>query len=294
MRFGTECVSGAKEIRDLDMLVLKHANAAGGWAAMSKNFVRNGKEWVDVKGNAGTWKTQIRRVLEFLGAYRKIMIDYLITTHRSRLESEANEKHAYASFRGKQELSSLITYEALGSTNPTSDYDVTLCGPGLHYILSHLITDFEQMGTTKDDTGTMSFTFDSNFYTGPDVLVKMGEARFSDIELFYPDGQKGTHNVAIPVPRKHETLDMERKSILKKLERHEGGSIRGKYEELIKLTAQLDVLAYRGDGSSKVDEEALFSLLFRMKETSIEAYHGVSTVLVVVYGIAGEQTRGPP
>jgi hypothetical protein len=291
-RFGCDSIgTGAKEIRDLDMQVLTYARAAGGWAAMSAKFVRNGKEWVDVSGDAGTWKTQIGRILEFLGAYRKIMIDYLITTYRSNLESEAKQKRAYESFRGDRALSSLITYEALGSTNPTSDYDVTLCGPGLHCILRHLIDDFERLSTTEDasahksDTSTMSFTFDSNFYTGPDVLVKKDEARFSDLQLFYPDGQKGTHNVAIPVPKAHETLNMERKSILKKLERHEGRSIREKYDELRRLTEELDVIAYRGDGVSKVGEEALFELLFKMKETSIEAYHGVSTVLVVVYGM---------
>jgi hypothetical protein len=262
---------------------------------MSKQFVRNGKEWVDVKGNVRTWKTQIGRMLEFLGAYRKIMIDYLITTYRSNLESEADKKHAYVSFRGNQALSSLITYDALGSTNTTSDYDVTMCGPGLHCILRHLIDDFARLSRLdaaeeahKPDTSTMSFTFDSNFYTGPDMLVNKDESRFRDVQLFYPHGRHGTYNVAIPVPDKDVTLSMERDSIMKKLA-HSAHSdqttIRKKYEELIRLTEQHDTLVYRGSGDSNVDAKTLFHLLFEMKETSIEAYHGVSTVLVVVYGM---------
>jgi hypothetical protein len=292
-RFGTDgkCVCNDKSdpLRELDMHLLRYSQKSGGWAAMSTLFLKNGKEWVDVTGAPEMWKTQVGRMLEFLGAYRKIMIDYLITTHATELAKQAEENNSYGTFRDNQPLTSLVTYEALGSTNPTSDYDVTLRGPGLQYILRRVIGDFQRLhGSSTDSTAdraTMSFTFDSNFYTGPDVLVSEKESRFRGLNLFYPSRSDGTHNVAVPVPTDTQTLMLERASILKKLTHAEESRISDKYEVLIKLTEELDKLAYRGDGETPVRADELFPLLFAMKETSIEAYHGVSTVLVVVYGM---------
>lgn len=280
-------MSNTKELETLDMQLLAHARKTG-WAALAKAYHKVGKEWIHVGGGGG-WQTRHASVLEFLGAYRKIIIDYLITNYTLKLQEEADNKNAYKSFRGTRPLRELVTYAALGSTNPTSDYDVTLCGPGLHCILRHVIADFERLPIPKsdcDDCITMSFTFDSNFYTGPDMLVKRGESRFEGITLFYPDGldETKTHNVAVPVPT-GEHITTERAFILRKLTPEHSSSIRDKYREMIRLTEELDKVLYRGDGKSAVEASELFRMLYELKVTSIEAYYGVSTVLVVVYGM---------
>ena len=278
-------MTDTKELERLDMQVLAYARNTG-WAALAREYHKVGKDWVHV--GSADWRTRHESVLQFLGAYRKIIIDYLITKYTKKLQDAAAKRNAYQSFRGNRPLGELVTYAALGSTNPTSDYDVTLCGPGLHCILRHVIADFEKLLPDTDDADrkTMSFTFDSNFYTGPDMLVSRNEARFAGITLFYPGGfdAASTHNVAVPVPT-GPSLEMEREFILQKLSPEHGSGIAEKYREMIRLTEELDKMLYRGDGKHAVDATELFKCLYELKVTSIEAYYGISTVLVVVYGM---------
>jgi hypothetical protein len=124
---------------------------------------------------------------------------------------------------------------------------------------------------------------DSNFYTGPEILVKRGDERMRGVALFYPHGDTGEYNVAIPIPTSDDVLEAERASILKKLTRPNHKSIGETYKSLVEVTKELDEVLYRD--RAPVDASRLFALLFRLKETSIEAYHGVSTVIVVVSGM---------
>ena len=138
-----------------------------------------------------------------------------------------------------------------------------------------------------DDKSTMALTMDSNFYTGPEILVKRGDERMSGVVFFHPHGDTNEYNVAVPIPTSDAVLVAERTSILKKLTKlaHVSSpkSIGETYRSLIEVTKALDEALYRD--ATALDASRLFALLFSLKETSIEAYHGVSTVLVVVYGM---------
>jgi hypothetical protein len=266
---------------------------------MSTNF-KVGKGRIDVSTDAANWSMSHRTALEFLGAYRKVMIDYILTCNIDKLSKSKAAQNAYAAFLGasdgKRTLKELVRFSAEGSTNVTSDYDVTLCGPGLHCILSralrvfagvvieaHKRADHDATIDHDDDKSTMALAMDSNFYTGPEILVKRGDERMRGVALFYQHGDTGEYNVAIPIPTSDDVLEAERASILKKLTRPNHKSIGETYKSLVEVTKELDEVLYRDRAA--VDASRLFALLFRLKETSIEAYHGVSTVLVVVSGM---------
>jgi hypothetical protein len=296
---GTEH-GGADTLANLDMEVLAHARAQHGWAGLSGQFMRTGKERIHVvkgsEGGASSWVTSAATVLEFLGAYRKLMIDYLLTKYIAKLSASRGAK-AYEAFLGRTTpLAEQVKFDALGSTNPTSDYDVTVSGPGVHCILARVLADFAAVSSAgkpaDDDASTMSYMFDSNFYTGPDILVKRGERRFDGYTLFYPDGGAGSDfRVAVPVPTTAAVLDMERAYIMRKGAGGEatGKSIKQRYDDMLAVSNRIDALAYKGDGASPIEQATLFRLLFDLKVTSIEAYYGVSTVLVVVYGMQAKK-----
>jgi hypothetical protein len=259
------------DLVDVDRAVLDYAKEHG-WSAISEMYVRAAKEKIAVPSEAnGAMSTTVANMLEFLGAYRKILIDYLVTGYVSRLGHERE----YDAFLDGAEIKDTIRVSALGSTNATSDYDVTLAGPCAHKIIAYITKQF--FALTHE---TMSFVFDSNFYTVPDLVVR--DRRVYDelgIELFFYGA-----DVAVPVPRGAKVLGEERRYILKKLRGADRRPVLRKYEELARLGERLDEFAYK---YRRVFGSALefFTHLFRMKRVSVEAYYGVSTVLVVVCGM---------
>ena len=288
---GSECLDGGEDnLRNIDIQLLDKAKEAGlGWAGVSKQFLKAGKEkvWIG-RGDEGPWSTSWTTIIEFLGAYRKVMIDYLITGYIKKLSESDKAREVYSDFIGKSNFADVVRFSALGSTNPTSDYDMTLCGPGAPCIVRHLTQTFE-----KFTSETMSFAFDSNFYIGPDILTRRYQTKkYADrkIRLWFPDGEREEYNVAVPVPE-GDVVAREREYILKKLtpthvDDKEG--IVGRYMELVKYGKKLDKFAYWNADPVALTKREFFDLLFDMKLVSMEAYHGISTVLVVVYGMQGK------
>lgn len=281
----SKCLEYADDISNLDMVILAKAKQAGlGWAGVSKRYVKAAKEKVMIEAEAGNWSTNWQTTIQFLGAYRKLMIDHLVTGYIAKLDDSGKARAAYKGFMGSATFADVIRFAALGSTDATSDYDVTLCGPAVPCIVSHMTTTFK--AATHETT---TYALDSNFYIGPDILLRRGTKRYTAVRVFFPDGEGAEYNVAVPVPT-GAIVAMERAYILKKLKpRHVTGSaaIMGNYAKLVELGKDLDKLAYRE--AENVSAKRLFTLLFEMKLVSMEAYHGISTVLVVVYGMQSEK-----
>ena len=275
------------ELHNLDMQLLDKVKESGlGWTGLSANYIKAGKEKVNFGSNNNKWSTNWLTMIEFLGAYRKLMIDYLITRYIGKLQNSKAARDFYAEFMGETDFTDVIKFYALGSTNPTSDYDMTLCGPATPCIVRNIVKTFEAL--THE---TMSFAFDSNFYIGPDILTRkyhIDQYTQRDITLFYPDGVSKEYNVAVPVPD-GEIVQLERKYILQKCTpKHVEGAqhILDRYTRLFKHAKTLDRFAYRyRQNEEEIDKTAFFKLLYQMLLVSIEAYHGISTVLVVVYGM---------
>jgi hypothetical protein len=275
-----ECVSVStgSDLKDLDMRMLEFAKTEG-WTNIAKAYQKTGKEFV-IKSTHAEWNASAAMALEFLGAYRKIMIAYLFAQYVKALDGSRRAQSAYKRFLGSTKFSECIRFAALGSTNATSDYDVTLCGPGAPCILSHIVSACRDLAQE-----TTSFLFDSNFYIGPDILVKRDDKnknKFAGITLYFPESTSTTYNVAVPVPDK-DIFALERKCILEKLDQADDRTIVEKYDRLVQLGKELDKMVY--SSKKNVNKLALFTLLFDIKKTSIEAYYGVSTVLVVVHGM---------
>ena len=118
------------DLVDVDLAVLEYARKHG-WSSISEMYVRAAKEKIPVPSEANeAMSTTVANMLEFLGAYRKILIDYLITGYVRKLGLRGSRE--YREFLGPNglgtELADTVRVSALGSTNATSDYDVTLSG----------------------------------------------------------------------------------------------------------------------------------------------------------------------
>lgn len=286
-------MGGAPDLYNLDMHVLAKAKTAGiGWSGVSAAYVRSGKEkvWLHdhpTQAQGTRWSTSWRTILEFLGAYRKLIVDHLITGYIETVQASQTARKDYAGFMGDARFEDVIRFAALGSTHATSDYDVTLCGPGAPCVVQHITRAF------ADLTGeTMAFALDSNFYIGPDVLTKKGyTSRYTErgIKLFYPYGENGRYNVALPVPDDAAIIDTERAYITQKLTpTHVQGSasIMSQYAQLVAHGKELDAFAYMDSHTGRIQTRRdFFELMFNINRVSMEAYYGISSVLVVVYGM---------
>lgn len=285
-----------------------------GWGGLSS--MKTGKERIAISSCAGSdasscpsWATTSRNILAFTGAYRKVLIDYFITQYIARLDADAGAKAPYATFLNGRTLGQVVQYTAFGTDNPTSDYDVTLSGPRVHDIVGQLMESFRAL--TKHDK-SMAFVFDSNFYIVPELLIphSFGSVWRYGIRLFRPYACTRDHEhtacdpacatddaaceVAVPVPD-GPTVEVEWDEIIAtKLGKHHAASdeeIVRKYAALVRLGAALDAFVYKGRESEFNDKAAFFKHLFAMKQTSVESYIGVSTVMAVVYGMQGGKMR---
>jgi hypothetical protein len=296
----------------LDKSVLKHARTLG-WAGLSQNYLRAGKELINITGGCVDASISHATAIEFLGAYRKIMIDYILTYYIRKISDSQSAQTAYKSFlkasdddNEPNKMRDLIRFSALGSTNPTSDYDVTLSGPALHCVLHATIQIFARAmqaaeymsggckyGSPSDDAYSMSYMFDSNFYTGPEILVRTGDTRLESVTLFYPHAHDAgkEYRVAVPVPTTPASIFAERASIMKKRnQKPDERTLRERYASLVRVTRDLDAMVYKRD--RPLTELEVIQKMLAVKEASIEAYYGVSTVLVVVYGMQAAMGEG--
>lgn len=273
------------DLDNVDRLVMDYARDLG-WSSLSTRFVKAAKEKIQVVGTpAAGFDSTVTNILEFMGAHRKILIDYMLgrlkqSLPRSRLP---------------------IQSDAFGSTKATSDYDLTIIGPGSYFVVRCIVDRFFEWTNHR----TMSFVFDSNLYIGPDILVTdENRERFDKLGVKTVRIGESTKK-AIPFPDDSGTLAMERESILGKLGKDDSAltddEIMARYHTLTDLGKGMDAFVYgsvlheRGeeeeeeggeDGGGGFGSKALyFEHLFRMNEAAIEGYHGLSTILFVVHGM---------
>lgn len=290
-------------IFSLDARVIAWARQQG-WAAMATAVVSADKVAKERSAAIGPgFAPPLRIVLEFLGAYRKLVLEYMIQTFGGRIDPAP-----YASFlrsAGKASVLDAVDSIALGSTRLTSDYDLTLAGPAVHRIM---LAAVEQMRTQTRSTS--SFLFDSNLYIAPDLIVcpfveqRLAEmaASASPIRVLASPFRPGR---ATPVPPQSEAyVAEERESILQKIGKDDAHlteeAIMDRYRKLAAAGDRLDRMLYRDAGAPSARGKGAptaagataseyFRTLLEMNRLGMEAYHGLSTILMVVNGMQAGQ-----
>ena len=258
---------------------------------------------------------KIKHILEFMGAYRKVLIDAVASETIKYIRSD---DYNILGITGETSIGNCIVSSALGSTNITSDYDITFTGPGAWKIVNCLVNTFKKyvcgsllsnivppgaIINDNCDINTMSGTFDSNFYLMPDIVVNskiieklknINVTNFFDLNHEFPDSIKklGLKRI-IPIPDKSvnelEYLKLKIKDPDPDIKDAEG--INNRYNELVELAKQVDNFLYKevsNDISSKGD---YFKKVMDIKRKELEAYYCVSTVLVVVFGMQGGEFK---
>lgn len=222
---------------------------------------------------------KVKHILEFMGAYRKVLIDAVASETIKTID--ANE-YNILQLNGKS-IGNCIVSSALGSTNITSDYDITFTGPGAWKIVNCLVNTFKKyvcdsenqeiistLGmsaasriTTKDmkqncNINTMSGTFDSNFYLMPDIIVndtiierlnKINVTKFFDMKYNFPNEVSGLRRL-IPIPDNDEIFNKELEYLTYKINDSDpditkSEEINERYGELVKLAKEIDDFLYK-------------------------------------------------
>ena len=117
-----------------------------GWEALTKNYIQKVGKEIDINSlNNDSFvslnQTEKKLTLEMLGSIRKYFIENMFNC------------------TGKTEYNK---YMAFGSSNITSDYDVTILGPDSNDIMIDMFLKF-----LKHYKNTLPYAFDSNLYVSP-------------------------------------------------------------------------------------------------------------------------------
>lgn len=258
---------------------------------------------------------KVKHILEFMGAYRKVLIDAVASGTIKTIDAS---EYDILQLNGKS-IGNCIVSSALGSTNITSDYDITFTGPGAWKIVNCLVNTFKKyvcgsllsnlvppgaiLKLDNCDINTMSGTFDSNFYLMPDIVVNskiikklnnIDVKNFFDLNHKFPDSviHLGLKRI-IPIP--DESVDELQYLKLKindpdpDIKDAEG--INNRYKELVELAKQVDNFLYKEGNNDISSKEDYFKKVMDIKRKELEAYYCVSTVLVVVFGMQGGEFK---
>ena len=248
----------------------------------------------------------LHHLLQFLGAFRKIIIDSIAS---QTIKTINKEKYRETLNLGNIPLGNVIISSALGSDNITSDYDIIFSGPGAYKIVSCIGKKFNDYVKNNIYNGkkknTMAAVFDSNFYLTPylvvnkkvlDRLKKVGVTEYFDMEHVFPDAVSSLSlKKIIPIPT-YEIIDLELNALKNKimdfdLEPYETDKIEKKYNDLISKGEELDAFLYRSNKyiSKKwkivKSSKDFFKKLMDIKKSELEAYYCFSTILIVVIGM---------
>ena len=249
----------------------------------------------------------LEHLLQFLGSYRKVIIDSISSQTIATID-----KSYYKDVLNIDDIpiGNFIISSALGSDNITSDYDITFTGPGVYKIVSCLTRKFNEyvnknIYNGKKKTNTMTAVFDSNFYLMPDIVVnkkvlerlsKIGIRNYFDMEHEFPSvTNKLSLKRIIPIPEK-DIIDLElnivkNKILAENLEPDESIKISKRYDKLVIKSKEIDTFLYGSDKDRseiiKIIKEPndFFKKVMEIKQTELEAYYCVSTILVIVFGM---------
>jgi len=276
------------DIYNLDKELFQNIDKIGGWEKLTKIYNKEAKD----KKNylESDTNLQVKNFLEYMGALRKIIIDVIVKKTTDRMSKDKKHKSKYKSFLKNNKFNKYIIASALGSTNLTSDYDITFGGPGSYLLIKCIIENFNKIKLKK--MPTMTQIFDSNFYLMPDLVItknNMNRFKNKNINLFQVNG---TH--MIPVPNSKDITSLELLKLKNKKDDNRkltSNNLKKRYNKLLKLGEEMDVFLYQDNfkNSSIKNKLDFFNKIMEIKETEIEAYFCLSTVLTVVYGIQSKK-----
>ena len=271
-------------LKKLEHYILNTIHKIGGWDALTKLYLRDAK---DKKKYISKTNLNIELLLKYINVYRMLLIDVIIKSSIDNMNSNYSLRKKYSNFLGKDGFEKHLLSSALGSCNPTSDYDLNLGGPGCNIILSNLINKFRKISKSG-----MSYMFDSNFYVTNIIATNKNKKRLTDIgvKIFnIKDNQLNNKHIVINYSK--DIIDLEFLYLHKKRkeinEHLTNRMIDNKYKKLIKLTKRFDMFLYKNNYkkaniNSRLD---FYKLIAEMKYNSIESYYCYSTVNIIVWGI---------
>lgn len=236
---------------DLDTLIFDYmVNAGITWADLVKihDSKRGAKEiYLD------DIPLGIKEVLQYIRSITRILIQYNINTHK----------------KTNKDFRSIIA----GSTNITSDYDVSFVGEGSALLCNKIIKSFK-----KHTRGDLTDIADSNIYITPAYIIKKG--------VQYPswlDNIIIRKNEAIPFPKTRVSIKKEIEAVFKRDGYKETRHITDKYDDMVTHGKKLeDLFYYPTNGKFYDNEEEFWELLHQTNFDSVEGYITSCAVAVVV------------
>lgn len=162
---------------------------------------------------------------------------------------------------------------AAGSTNITSDYDVTLIGKKASQFVSLVLNKMSKLLHSK--THTMAEFADTNMYILPGIYKET-----SNLPKWFQTVKISSDGVKVPIPSSEVAKAIERHYI-QELWKHgpNTNTIQTKYNHLIKHTKPLEDFYY---SNRSMTETNYWHTLFTANQYAIEAYRSISAFLVVV------------
>jgi hypothetical protein len=291
------------DIFDLDKKILLSKEPEIIWDDLVSKYKKNSKERILI---GDTLQTTNERLLEFIGAYRKMIIDYLFTYKLNEVSNEeaTRKPPQYSTFLNGKRLKDAIDMKSLGSNTITSDYDITLVGPAIPYIISHIVSQITILLDKPSAT-----LFDTNLYG--DHAFRMTKSyesliqnRIKGLSFYAPFGKTDEFYTIVPIPNTIILLDKEWKIVNEKLHKKQESLspefIIKQYDKIVEDGMILDTIFYKNDEflPKKGDDnykylqiEHFWDLITGICRNSIESYHTISTILVVVYGIQANKIK---
>lgn len=279
------------EILSLNKLIIDNTI----WGELAKVYnSKIAKEKTITVGN--TFNTNVMNVIIYLNGYRRLMVDYYINKGINIILPQYI--HRYTKYLDGKEFSDVLKTTAFGSDSPISDYDITIEGPGNYIIMMKIIRDF--INNTKKTT---AMVLDTNVYIAPVIRFnkntnyKFLMDNIPQLKILRISNEENDLFSGVIIPNNEIIFRIEWKNITEKLNLGhldlDDKIIYQKYNELYQVGEYIDKIVYQMDVSLfekrtlEKRELLLFNLIIYACKTSIESYHALSTILVVVYGIQG-------
>lgn len=234
---------------------------------MDEIILGSGYSWEDFVNYHNSSKTSkeidvngvpldVKEILNFIRAISRVLIHYHINKY-------------------KKEHNPSLRVIVAGSTNITSDYDITCVGKGSTNVCENIITDF------RSSTGfNLADIADSNVYIAPAFVIQ---------DNIYPKWLSFVNvgdDIAFPLPNSKIAIEEEILSVLKREVTKEDRDISERYREMIIKGKELESSYYYPDDKKSNDDERHFwKLLHNINFDAIEAYITLSTILSVVVDI---------
>jgi hypothetical protein len=271
------------DIYNIDLELVNHLEKMGGWNYLKEKYNNESQSGRNhIKHNEIQYKTY----LEFMGAFRKIIIEIIVKKTINKISNDKKHKNKYKSFVKNGKFNQYIRVSAFGSKNLTSDYDVTFAGPSSYLLIKCILENFKTINAKKKQS--ISNIFDSNLYIMPVFIVNKNNInRFKkhNIDLFKVDCMQ-----MIPIPNRKHIINLEFNQLKKKKNDNRkltNANIAARYKQIVELGAELDTFVYKDnyENSTIKNNMNFWSKIHKIREYEIDAYYCFSTVLLIVYGI---------